>query len=264
MRNEVKYDPINGKTIQVSDTNTDYTIGDWVAGIDDTAGYVIVSDTTTLNAVGSGTGGGLGDPAGANMPVFWQSTGRTDGALIDLINKIPGSPGVFNDVNTALAWLSSSPMSLIGYGNNSGGGSVLSGDYYLLAEYSPAMSSGSITFPNHEIATYDLNPNHVGQYSFGMYETQLYINKFNSSLYSNEAVFDQFIGRSGVLTLTQGSNSVTYAFTDQAFENSSYGGANLYADNHYENSVPGSITIISPASGDFNTTQPITISYTLN
>ena len=88
MRNEVKYDPINGKTIQVSDTNTDYTIGDWVAGIDDTAGYVIVSDTTTLNAVGSGTGGGLGDPAGANMPVFWQSTGRTDGALIDLINKI--------------------------------------------------------------------------------------------------------------------------------------------------------------------------------
>ena len=88
MRNEVKYDPINGKTIQVSDTNTDYTIGDWVAGIDDTAGYVIVSDTTTLNAVGSGTGGGLGDPAGANMPVFWQSTGRTDGALIDLINKM--------------------------------------------------------------------------------------------------------------------------------------------------------------------------------
>ena len=77
-------------------------------------------------------------------------------------------------------------------------------------------------------------------------------------------MFDQFIGRSGVLTLTQGSNSVTYAFTDQAFENSSYGGANLYADNHYENSVPGSITIISPASGDFNTTQPITISYTLN
>jgi len=263
MRNEVKYDPINGKTIQVSDTNTDYTIGDWVAGIDDTVGYVIVSDTTTLNAVGSGTGGGLGDPAGANMPVFWQSTGRTDNALIDLLNKIPGSPGMFTDINTALMWLSTSPMSLTGYNNNPTG-TALDGDYFLFAQYSPAMSSGSITFPNHEIGTYDLNPNHVGQYSFGMYDTQLYINKFAFGDVSNEAIFNQFVGKSGTLTLTQGSNSVTYAFTNQAFENSSYGGTNLYADNHFENSVSGSITVISPASGEFNTTQPITISYTLN
>ena len=49
----------------------------------------------------------------------------------------------------------------------------------------------------------------------------------------------------------------------QSFENTNYG-FNVYADNVFENSTFGSMTILAPASSDFNTTQPIQISYTLN
>lgn len=263
MKNDVRYNPIGGKTIEVGDNNTDYTSGGWLAGVDDSAGYIIVGDTTILNLVGSGTGGGLGDPIGSNMPVFYQSTGRTDNALLDLLNKIPYSPGGFDNVQTALTWLDTTPYSLAGYGSTPPLQNTILGDYYLLANYSPAVISGSITFPNHEIHTYDLNPNHIGQFSPGSYATQIYINKFGFANEDNSSALNSWINKSGVVKLTQGSNSVTFSFTNQSFENTNYG-FNVYADNVFENSVFGSITILAPASSDFNTTQPIQISYTLN
>ena len=266
MKNDVKYGLIGNKTIEVSDTNTNYATGGWIAGVDDTNGYIIVSDTTTTNMVGFGTGGGLGAPAYPDMPMFWQSTGKTDAGLVALANQIPGSPGNFVDANTALIWLDASPYVLIGYGNTPNG-TQINGDYYLYAQYSPAQLPGWITFPNHQINTYDLNPNHVGQtdnQTNSTYRTQIYINMFDDYNVDHSYIFNQFVGHSGTLTLTQGVNSVTYSFTDQAFEVGNYGGNEVYADNAFENSVLGSITVLSPSNADFNTTEPITISYTIN
>ena len=112
---DVKYNPsltpIPGTTqlgyVAVATGQVDYTTGGWVAGIDDTTGYVIYSDTTSTNLVGRTTAGGTGT-ASADKPTFWKTTSKTDGALLFLINRLPGSPGTFSTATEAKAWLNNS------------------------------------------------------------------------------------------------------------------------------------------------------------
>lgn len=262
MDNEVRYNPNPPKTIEVADSNTDYTSGDWIGGVDDTNGYVIVTDSTSANLVGSGTGGGVGSPIGANIPVFWVSTGKTDVALIDLANRLPGSPGNFMEISAVLNWINPSSYTIINYGGES---SNVLGTYTLRAQYAPAQSNGWITFPNHQIGNYDLDPNHVGSSDGQTYNTQIYINVLSNESNDNTNAFNAFVNKSGTLTLNQNGNVVIYSFTNQAFEfGFVYGATQLYADNQFENSVLGSITLLQPATSPFNITDPITISYTIN
>lgn len=92
---------------------------------------------------------------------------------------------------------------------------------------------------------------------------QLYISLNDSNgVYSNELA--SMAGNSGTLTFTQGSNSVTYSFTAGSFIITNILGIDLIAfDTTTLGSVPGSLVVTSPATGDFNTVDPITIAVTI-
>jgi hypothetical protein len=131
------------------------------------------------------------------------------------------------------------------------------GNYYLVAEYRPASGEGNIVFPDHNTNTGVLNPNTVGEDGFA-----IYINQFDSESKDNLETLDMLLGRSGTLTLTQGSNFVTYSFTDTAF---GFGGAynnQYWWDNTMNVSPLGTITVMTPSDNDFNTVDPITITIT--
>lgn len=140
---------------------------------------------------------------------------------------------------------------------------TLPGEWFLLEEYSPAFTNGSITFPNHADSLADPNPNDVGQ-TDGDTLTQIYINAFNSSDEDFIDILSLLANNNGVLALTQGSNTVEYGFTTQAFDVLYAEIVNIIADNTFGTSVPGSITINSPASEDFNYVDPITIQLKIN
>ena len=125
----VKYNPsltyIPGATqvgtLAVAIGDVDYSTGGWVAGVSDDNGYVIYSDTSSLNLAGRTTGGGTGT-ASSNMPTFYRSQFKTDSSLLQLINRIPGNTQSFNDINSAKAWLNNtSNVNILG-GTYSGGG----------------------------------------------------------------------------------------------------------------------------------------------
>jgi hypothetical protein len=86
---------------------------------------------------------------------------------------------------------------------------------------------------------------------------QLYISLYDSNgVYSNELA--SMAGNSGTLTFTQGSNSVTYSFTAGSFLLNPFG-FDLVVFDTILGSVPGSLVVTSPATGDFNMVDPITI-----
>jgi hypothetical protein len=212
----------------------------WWNGPDEDLGYVVAHQKL------SGQAGADGEIAYVG---FWRTSALTNESFISLAEKIANQS--FTGGTEAKTWLNSN-----GYWTSYGGGSS-TGDYYLLASYSPADNNGEITFPNHNATNYSLNPNTVGQSGYA-----IYINQFDSTNNDMVTILDQLLGRSGTLTLTQGSNSVTYSFTDNAF---SYGGGynfQYWWDDGMESSPSGAITVTSAASGNFNNVDPITITIT--
>ena len=140
----------------------------------------------------------------------------------------------------------------------SGGSGTSVGGYYIWNAYSPADNNGSITFPNHNSAVASLDPNAIDDGGYA-----LYINQYDSSGNDQSSILDDLVGNSGTLTLTQGSNSVTYSFTSTAF---GHGGS--YSDQYYwdptqESSPANGIVVTSPASSDFIALDPITITVTI-
>lgn len=183
----------------------------------------------------------------ATSPIQFWATGSNEGEFIVLAERVTGQS--FANGNEAKTWLESN-----GYWTNFSSGGSSTGNYSLLASYSPAENNGEITFPNHNASTFSLNPNTVGQSGYA-----IYINQFDDANNDMVTILDQLLGRNGTLTLTQGSNSVTYSFTDTAF---SYGGGynfQYWWDDSMESSPSGVITVTSAASGNFNSVDPITI-----
>ena len=142
-------------------------------------------------------------------------------------------------------------------GGGGGGGGLSTGQYLLLASYTPANTNGSITFPNHGEEDYSLTPNALDDGGYA-----LYINQYDSLGNDQSSVLNNLIGNSGTLTLTQGSNSVTYSFTSDAFSNTDVPGQYTW-DPEMEASPANGLVVTSPASGDFDTTTPITITETI-
>lgn len=180
---------------------------------------------------------------------FFRSTDLTDGSFIDLTNSLFNQS--FTTASDASTWLTNN-----GYWNSFGTNVT---DWYLYDVYNQASNNGEITFPDHAIGSGDLNPNNVGQ-AYGGTQTQLYINTNDASGVSHNTEFSQLVGVYGNLTLTQSGSgkSVTYSFTNDAFQISS---SEIYSDYEYESAIPNSLCVTSFASGDFNTTDPISISY---
>lgn len=218
----------------------------WWNGPDEDLGYVVTHTTP------SGTQP-TPDEVGAYIG-FWRSKVKNESSFIQLAEYIASKnedPQTFLTGNSAKTWLNFN-----GFWTSYTTGGSSTGDYYLISQYTPAINKGEITFPNHNAETFSLNPNLVGQSGYA-----LYINKNDAVNTSQTSVLDNLLGQSGTLTLTQGSNSVTYSFTSTAFS-FGLGNSQYYWDNTMESSPLGGITLLTSASGNFDTTTPITITIT--
>lgn len=231
----------------------------WWNGPDEDLGYVIAHPTPSGNQPNQ-----LGIPAYVG---FWRTSVKTDKEFIILsqwISGYNGTPQIFTTASQAKTWLNNN-----GFWTSYDGLSPTTttttltpgpttGDYRLLAQYSPANNNGDMTFPNHNAANFSLNPNLVGTAGYA-----IYINGNDLLGNSQVSILNNLIGNSGTLTLTQGSNSVTYSFTSTAFGTGMYGGNQYYWDNQYNGSPLNTITVISPATGNFNTVDLITITISI-
>ena len=129
--------------------------------------------------------------------------------------------------------------------------------YYLLNVYNTAQGNGDITFPDQNTITANLNPNLIGQAGYG-----IYINQNTSIGLNNSSILDNLIGRSGSLTLTQGSNSASYTFSSDTFSSLNFGPYTNYIWDNDGASSPFTLTLVSSATTNFNTSTPITITVT--
>ena len=217
---------------------------DWWDGPDEELGYVIAHTTPSGN-----------QPNPVFKPAyvgFWRSEFLTEPSFISLaevISRTVGPQQVFTGGTEATTWLNAN-----GFWTSYGQGGVTTGNYFFLAQYTDAGSHGNLTLPNHNAGTYYTNPNLLGQHGY-----TIYINKFDSSNTDQSAVLNNLIGRSGNMTLTQGSNFASYSFTSSAFKNGGPGSNEYYWDDYYDTSPSGSLTLITPATSDFNSVDPITI-----
>jgi hypothetical protein len=167
--------------------------------------------------------------------------------ISEYVSNEYNNPQTFTNAPEASTWLTNN-----GFWNSYGG-------WFLVNTYNDAGNIGEITFPNHNGGTGDLNPNDVGQ-AYGTTATQLYINTTNYSNIDYNTYFNNLVGNYGNLTLKQGNNSVTYSFTNDAFNNTGPGGQ-ISSDYLYNGAPQNSLCVTSFASGDFNTNTPINVSY---
>ena len=269
-----------GNVALVTGDTVSYNEGSWVGGVDDSDGYVIIGDTDTSGLIGRTTGGGTGIVT-EMTPTFWKANGLTNEDLIELVNRIPGSPGNISSSTEARNWLTTQDRFIISndYSDgDGGGGNYTLGDYMLSTQYSPAPLDGFISFPAHPVVGGPggqsvTNPNLVGT-NDGEYEYQLYINSRDSLGNDSSVKLDQLIGNSGTLTLTQGSDSVTYTFTNRAFQTGypdQVGQEPVYfydsrfvINGESEASPLGAVSVLTPSLDHFNTVDPITITVTIS
>lgn len=264
---------ITGNVVVITGDTVDYGYGNWIAGVDNSDGYVIVGDTDTAELTGRSRANGL-EIVSDITPTFWKSKALSDQALLDLINRLPQSPGDFTTITTARAWFDAQGKYVITNDYNTGGGSYQTGDYALALLYAPAPNNGTITFPAHPIlggnpGLANDDPNLVGT-DDATYSYQIYINTNDLTGVSQSSILNQLAGNSGQLTLTQNSDYVTYAFTADAFRAGGYNGSVVYYDSKFRDNVNdelsplGSLTVIRGSEAPFNTEDPITITVTIS
>jgi len=234
----------------------------WWNGPDEELGYVIAHETPLGN-----------QPNPLDIPAFlgfWRTEGLDESLFISLsewVSEKDGDPQIFLTGDDAKLWLNNN-----GYWTSYDGGpsptttttttttGVTTGDYLLLNSYSPALTNGSITFPDANLDNFSLDPNLIGQTGY-----EIYINQFDSLGNDMSTTLDLLIGRSGTFTLTQGVNSVTYSFTSDAFTyGSPYSNQYWWGDIHNPvQSPPNTIVLISsPSPSDCDSATPITITVT--
>lgn len=235
----------------------------WWNGPDEDLGYVITKpDPEGLHIGGDETIAYLG---------FRRSDSKTEASFVELANNMFNQN--FTTGNAAKTWLNDNGYWTSWVTSSSSGNSFNLGDYKLAAEYAPAQNNGDITFPAHpQIAGPGFgttNPNLVGT-ADSNYKYQLYINANDANGNNRSSVLDQLIGNAGTLTLTQGSNSITYSFTNRAFNHINVGPSTPYFyDSQFGTGGPGigasplgSLTVIAGVIANFNISDPISISIT--
>jgi|Laugrespbdmm15sd_2_1035082.scaffolds.fasta_scaffold100809_1 hypothetical protein len=135
---------------------------------------------------------------------------------------------------------------------NSGNPPAGPGDYYLIADYRPALFNGNITIPDHPNATFSLDFNIVG----GVYGAGLYINLNDTLGTDNSTYLTQLVGNHTHLTFYQGSYHITFDCEIGAW----FAASNQVAYDPTQGSSPdNSMSIISTSGQPFNLVDPITI-----
>ncbi len=130
----------------------------------------------------------------------------------------------------------------------------IAGTWYLLDAYAPPFADGFITLPNHCGSTYSLNPSLVGNNC-----VQFYINVYNFEE-DIQTLLLQMVGNAGCLNVTQGECSVTYSFTDKAWEFAGDSPIVLF-DSAFGTAPLGSLVVTSSTcTGNWDPESPITIS----
>jgi hypothetical protein len=218
MINEVGYNPsmtpldgaVQIDNVVVATGSPDFTTVSWVGGVDDSDGYVIVGDTTSSDLFGWGTGGGTGTSA-PDTPTFWKTTGRTDNALIALVNRLPGSAGNYANISEALSFLTTSPFGVINYtgGAPAGAGWLFYANEGPLID-PPPTTDGQVIFTDNLPAggtNVTFNPNK----SAG-------VNYLNFNLRDSDGVdytteFTNLQTGGGTISVTQNGDTATYVLT---------------------------------------------------
>ena len=105
--------PITGCTqvgnIAVSTNMSITNLSGFSGGIDDTNGYIIVSDTVNAGLVGRSTGNRTGTVSVSSVPTYWRSSLKTDDSFVFLSNKLPARryQTAFTTATDAKTWLNS-------------------------------------------------------------------------------------------------------------------------------------------------------------
>lgn len=95
--------------IAVSGDMSITNLSGFFGGVDDTSGYIIVSDTVNAGLVGRSKGNKTGTVSSSAVPTYWRSTSRTDNSFINLCNKLPARKNQtpFTTTISAKIWLTS-------------------------------------------------------------------------------------------------------------------------------------------------------------
>jgi len=167
------------------------------------------------------------------------------GSLILTDNKLP-KPGIWKEVYINICCSSNNDKT----------------STWLITEIFNSPASGEFFIPNRCLSVTILDPNEIGAVNPlatcvpAENYNQLYINLNDSDgVYSNELA--SMVGNNGTIIFTQGTNSVTYSFTTDSFLLSVP--FNTVFFDTVLGSIPGSLVLISPGTGNFNTVDPITI-----
>lgn len=236
MINEVGYNPgatplagaVQIDNVLVATGSPDFTTISWVGGVDDSDGYVIVGDTTSSGLAGSGTGGGTGI-AELNTPTFWKATGRTDNALIALVNQLPGSDGNYTTIGDALNFLTTSPFGVINYtgGAPAGAGWLFYANEGPLIDPPPTTDGQGIFTDNLPAGGTNVtfNPNKSAGVNF------LNFNLKDSDGVDYTTEFTNLQNSGGTISVTQNGDTATYVLAiGMAFVNVGLGFAAINAD----------------------------------
>ena len=127
------------------------------------------------------------------------------------------------------------------------------GDYYLIAEYRPALFNGDITIPDHPNSTYSLDFNIIG----GTYGGAIYINTNDKLGNDNSTYLNQLVGNHTHLTFSQGAYHITFDCEATAWS-MAFGNQMLY-DPTQASSPLNTISIVSTSGVPFNDVDPISI-----
>jgi hypothetical protein len=221
-RPDVKYtggSSLTGSIVQgvlaVSVENADYSEGGWYGGVEDSDGYVVGTGTNTIGITGNLDT--TGSPVINDAPTFWKSAGRTDQALIDIINQLPGSPNGFTDITAARAWMLSNNYGIITqFASSANSWVLLSGPIGC----QPAWDDRVITFLDYRNGcqgeTYIYNAVTGGEFA-------IYINGMDSTGTDKSSLLSSMIGNSGKIEFFQNGNFVTLSFSSDTWSVNSYG-----------------------------------------
>jgi hypothetical protein len=214
MINEVGYNPgatpldgaVQIDNVVVATGTPSFTTISWVGGVDDSDGYVIVGDTTSSGLIGWGTGGGTGTSE-PDTPTFWKATGRTDNALIALVNRLPGSDGNYTTIAEALDFLDTSPYGVINYTGGGGSGWFFYSDEGVVNTIPPIADGQAIFIDNTSGVIETFNPNRSSGTDFLNFSIR------DSAGVDHSAEFVALQNGGGTISITQNGDTATYVVT---------------------------------------------------